>query len=153
MYNAAMSELLTVVQAAKLVEVSTGTIKYWIRTGRLTERRAPRSEYSLKVRPGKRVQRLLVDRQELIAATRDGIEAALRRANPDKYLLSLTDVSRKLGVKPATAWSIIDRSGVPKYPLYGNTYLIDGNELYSAMKDSRDLSIYLIEARMKGLTI
>ena len=149
-----MSDLLTVVEAARLASVSTGTIQYWIRTGRLTERRAPRSAYSLRVRPGERVQRLLIDRQELIAATPDGIEAALRRANPSKRLVSLQDIQRTLGLgNLSTACKIVQNAGVRKYPLYGNTFLIDGDELYTAMSDSPSLSMYLIKARMRGLTI
>jgi hypothetical protein len=149
-----MSDLLTVVEAARLASVSTGTIQYWIRTGRLTERRAPRSEYSLKVRPGERIQRLLIDREELIAATPDGIEAAVRRANRDKKLISLRDIQRYLGLgHMSTACKIVQDAGVRKYPLYGNTFLVDGDELYTELESSPTLSMYLHKARLKGLTI
>lgn len=148
-----MNDLLTVAEAAKIAEVCPSTIQYWIKTGRLKERRAPRSAHAMKARPREVMQKLMVDRQELIAATPDGIEAAVRRANPTKRLLNLRDIQRILGVQFTTAWAMVNSTGVHKYPLYGNTYLVDGEELYEALEDSSQFSIYVHAAKMRGLTI
>jgi hypothetical protein len=88
----------------------------------------------------------------LIAATSDGIEAALRRAHPDKRLISSADICHEFGVGTPTACNMVKLSGVEKIPLFANRYMFDADEFFSAMEDSPQLSYYLHAARIKRLT-
>lgn len=127
--------LLSPKQAAALARVSYPTIRYWVRTGRLTKHPYPLAERSKEIyKRDIGVRRFLLSEEELLRnGTASDVET-VRKKFPDLQLLTTHEAATAFFRTDHTISRIVKRHGLRKYRYgRGNEYLIDREELASAM--------------------
>lgn len=131
--------LVTVTQLAKELFVSTGLVRYWMRTDRLTKHPYPLTPGSAKVK--KRTvshYRYLLDVDEAAKLLRNRAESDLKLLHSDKRLLRPREVSQILDVNMERVYSWVKRFELTKYYPESSghrEFFIDGDELADSMED------------------
>lgn len=118
-------ETLTIKEAASTVSVSTETIRYWMKTGRLA--------YKLVE------NRTRVTRTDLLAACPVWRTRELQKAHTGN-LLTVSSVSGMLRVHPSTIYLLVRKYGLEKIYVDKWAYLIDGDKLWDSLQDDPEHS-------------
>lgn len=130
--------LVTVPQLAKELFISTGLVRYWLRTDRLTKHPRPLTPGSSRVK--KRTvshYRYLLDIDEAAKLLRNRAESDLKLLHSDKRLLRPQEVAGIIGVTVQRVYQWASRYELTKYPTgSGTCYLLDGDELADALEEN-----------------
>jgi hypothetical protein len=128
--------LVTAQEAAAELFVSRGTVQYWVRTGKLAKH--PFKVASSTTRSRKYTEsprRFLVDVDEAKRMLQPSMEQRIKEEHADKRLLYPAEAAKIMEVTTSYALFLIRRFGLTKYKLgYGNTFLVDGDELADALE-------------------
>lgn len=121
-------ELLTIEEAARLAHVSRETIRYWIKTGRLT---------SVPIRMSARSGRpygQLIKKAELATASATGKLKQLQESHPGK-LLTINQMCSTLGISRELGYRLLRRYNLEKHYIDGCQYVIDVDLLWQYIEE------------------
>lgn len=127
-----MSVNLTLEEAARIAHVSTETIRYWKKTGRIET--VPKR---ISRRSGK-PHGWLVPSDQLTRARPELRMQEMKLQHPGK-LLTVNEIARTLGVQAARVYFLIRRYALERYYVDGVQYMVDGEELYRRLKEDPEL--------------
>ena len=137
-------------EAAKAVDVCSATIQYWFKTGRIERFERVRSEKSKRRAAVNKQPQYWFDLNQVTAATKDGSEAALRRAHPDVRFVDAEGLADLLGCGYSKAIHLMSDSGVHRYSYYGtaNTYMVDVHELMERITVDQPVEAYILRKKL-----
>lgn len=138
-----MSTNLTLEEAARIAHVSTETIRYWKKTGRIQT--VPKR---ISKRSGKPYG-WLVPAEELEKARPDRRMELLKKQQPGN-LLTAREIARTLGVLKSRAYFLIRRYGLERYYVDGVQYMVDGEELWARIEE--DPELWYLNVRRRAYT-
>lgn len=130
-------ETVTIDEAARLAHVSRSTIQYWLRTGRLAVAYVPpRSEWSERVRPGKKKPYgMRIRRADVLACSYSQRMRELKRDHEDLNLLTVRELASLYGRTNKWAYVTVSKFRLKKYYIDNWTYMISGAELWDKAQD------------------
>jgi hypothetical protein len=138
------------IEAAEAAEITYGALLHWVRTGRVQRYERTRSEAAIRRTGPVEIPQYWFNLDEVLAATVDGAEAALRRAHPEKRFITAYQLTDLIDLKYSAAIRVIRLSGVQKFKYYGKDprYMFDLHELLAWLDVNRLVDAYLVRNKL-----
>lgn len=118
--------------AARIAHVSTETIRYWKKTGRIQT--VPKRISKRSGRP----HGWLVPSEELEKARPELRMKKLKQQHPGN-LLTAREIAATLEIQIQRAYFLIRRYGLERHYVDGVQYMVDGEELYRCLQEDPEL--------------
>lgn len=130
-------ETVSLTEAARLANVTRGTIQHWLRTGRLAiDHVPPRSEFAKQRTPGEvRPFGARVRRADVVACSFAQRMRQLKQQHPDLNLLTVRQIANACSRSEYWTYTLVKRFQLQKYYVDRVTYLISGKELWEKTQE------------------